>query len=136
MNADTVLPDANKSIVWFDIDNTLYSAKHGVEERMRENVHNYLVSLGLNDADATALRMSYYKAYGLVLRGLLLHHNIDALEYDKRCNQSVPLEQMLSPDPVVRRLLLDLDRTKVRVWAFTNAYVEVCKEITSSVNLI
>ena len=133
INADIVRLDADKAIVWFDIDNTLYSAKHGVEERMRENVHDYLVSLGLDDAEATALRMSYYKTYGLVLRGLLLHHNIDALDYDKRCNQSVPLEQMLSPDPIVRRLLLDLDRTKVRVWAFTNAYVEVRKERTQRI---
>lgn len=117
--------DADKAIVWFDIDNTLYSANCGVEERMRERVHAYLLSLGLSNEEATALRVHYYKTYGLVLRGLLRHHSIDPLEYDRQCNQSVPLEDMIRPDPAVRRLLEDLDRSKVRVWAFTNAYVDV-----------
>lgn len=93
---------------------------------MRSQVHLYLrSSLRLTDAEATALRVSYYKTYGLVLRGLLLHHRVDPIEYDKRCNQAVPLEEMIKPDPVVRRLLVDLDRTKVKVWAFTNAYIDV-----------
>ena len=29
---------------------------------------------------------------------------------------------MIQPDPVLRQLLEDIDRSKVRVWALTNAY--------------
>ena len=29
---------------------------------------------------------------------------------------------MIKPDPALRQLFLDIDRSKVRVWALTNAY--------------
>ena len=32
---------------------------------------------------------------------------------------------MIRPDPSVRKLLQDIDRTRFRVWALTNAYVYV-----------
>lgn len=36
---------------------------------------------------------------------------------------------MITPDPSVRKLFLDIDRSKARVWALTNAYEPVrCKE--------
>ncbi len=49
----------------------------------------------------------------------------DPLDFDRRCDGSLPLESMLVPDPTVRKLLQDIDRSKVRVWALTNAYVTV-----------
>ena len=48
--------------------------------------------------------------------------SLDPLVYDKECDGSLPLEDMLSPDPCTRKLLEDIDRSKCRVWAFTNAY--------------
>lgn len=92
---------------------------------MGERIHAYFLTLGLGDEEASALHLRYYKTYGLALRGLVRHHNIDPLDFDKRCDQSIPLEEMLRPDPTVRKLLQDIDRTKVRVWALTNAYVTV-----------
>jgi hypothetical protein len=47
---------------------------------------------------------------------------VDPLVYDKECDGSLPLEDMLSPDPCTRKLLEDIDRSKCRVWALTNAY--------------
>ena len=47
---------------------------------------------------------------------------IDPLDFDEKCDASLPLETMLSPDPRVRKLLEDIDRSKCRVWALTNAY--------------
>jgi hypothetical protein len=52
----------------------------------------------------------------------LIMCSIDPLVYDKECDGSLPLEDMLSPDPCTRKLLEDIDRSKCRVWAFTNAY--------------
>jgi hypothetical protein len=50
---------------------------------------------------------------------------IDPLDFDAKCDGSLPLESILKPDPSLRKLLQDIDRTKVRVWALTNAYVNV-----------
>jgi hypothetical protein len=49
----------------------------------------------------------------------------DPLDFDAKCDGSLPLESILKPDPSLRKLLQDIDRTKVRVWALTNAYVNV-----------
>lgn len=49
----------------------------------------------------------------------------DTLDFNQRCDGSLPLETMLKPDPTVRKLLQDIDRSKTRVWGLTNAYVTV-----------
>jgi len=83
---------------------------------------NYFVSLGLTDEEASTLNTQYYTQYGLALRGLHRHHGVDPIDFDEKCDGSLPLEQMLKPNPLVRRLLQDIDRSKCRVWALTNAY--------------
>lgn len=54
----------------------------------------------------------------------------DPLDFDSKCDGSLPLEQMIFPNPVTRKLLQDIDRSKVRVWALTNAYVTVCLSVS------
>lgn len=67
----------------------------------------------------------YYTEYGLAIRGLVKHHQVDALDYDLACDQALPLESILAPNLPLRELLSNIDRTKYRVWALTNAYVHV-----------
>jgi pyrimidine and pyridine-specific 5'-nucleotidase len=99
------------------------------------------VSLGLSEEEASTLNSQYYTQYGLALRGLQRHHGVgittffsakmvilltpyrvDPIEFDEKCDGSLPLEEMLKPNPLVRQLLQDIDRSKCRVWALTNAY--------------
>jgi len=96
---------------------------------MGERIHAYFTSLGLNDDEASDLHMDYYRQYGLALRGLVRHHDVDTLDFDKRCDGSLPLEDMIKPDPSVRKLLEDIDRSKARVWALTNAYVTHARRV-------
>ena len=49
----------------------------------------------------------------------------DPLDFDRKCDGSLPLEELLKPDPALRKLLEDIDRTKFRVWGLTNAYYTV-----------
>ena len=49
----------------------------------------------------------------------------DPLDFDKKCDQSLPLEDLLSENPQTRKLLQDINRSKTRVWALTNAYITV-----------
>ena len=103
----------------------------------------YFVGMGLPDEEASKLHHRYYSQYGLAIRGLVRHHQIgmflllvhckpcyipnpDPLDFDRKCDGSLPLEELLKPDHVLRKLLEDVDRTKVRVWGLTNAYYTVC----------
>ena len=46
----------------------------------------------------------------------------DPLDFDQKCDGSLPLEELLQPNPELRKLLQDIDRSKTRVWGLTNAY--------------
>ena len=39
---------------------------------------------------------------------------------------------MIKPDPTLRQLFLDIDRSKYRVWALTNAYKPVRPSLSST----
>ncbi|KAM6495806.1 pyrimidine 5-nucleotidase [Amanita muscaria] len=112
----------DRLIVWFDIDNTLYSASSKISHAMGERIHAYFVKLGLSHEEASELHLQYYTQYGLALRGLTRHHDVDALDFDRHCDGSLPLEEMIKFDPNLVKLFEDIDRNKARVWALTNAY--------------
>lgn len=114
--------DDGRAIVWFDIDNTLYRKSTRIAELMTHRIRKYMSGLGLSDEEVERLHSRYYKEYGLAIRGLVMHHKIDALDYDAKCDAALPLEDILQPDPGVKSVLRDLDRSKCRVWALTNAY--------------
>ncbi|KAA1131758.1 hypothetical protein PGTUg99_021005 [Puccinia graminis f. sp. tritici] len=76
-----------------------------------------------------------HQEYGLAIRGLIRHHSIDPLDYDKNCDLAIPLEEILSPDPKLRQLLLDIDRSKARVWCITNAYKTHALRVLKIMNL-
>ncbi|KAF8313393.1 pyrimidine 5-nucleotidase [Clavulina sp. PMI_390] len=113
---------ADKIIVWFDIDNTLYSRGSGIIELMGKRIHDYFVGLGLSDAEAHKLHMEYYTQYGLAIRGLAQHRAIDPLDFDAKCDGGLPLDTILQPTPALSRLFDDIDVSKARIWALTNAY--------------
>lgn len=85
----------DRLIVFFDIDNTLYSASSKISEAMGTRIHGaspilhrlhlciltdastaYFLTLGLSDEEASDLHHKYYSQYGLALRGLTRHHNV------------------------------------------------------------
>ncbi|TFY83955.1 hypothetical protein EWM64_g69 [Hericium alpestre] len=145
-----------KPIVFFDIDNTLYSASTKIAEAMAKRIHGlstldppsprrpsseslphteYFMSLGHNHEEAADLHLQYYTKYGLALRGLTLHDNVDPLDFDAKCDGALPLDEMLKPNPALRQLLQDIDRSKVRVWALTNAYRTHAARVLKILNL-
>ena len=95
----------------------------GFHELRRESDRYFKTHLSLPDADAEQLHQTYYKQYGLAIEGLVRHHKIDPLEYNRQVDDALPLENIIQPDPLLRRLLLDMDKTKVRLWLLTNAYI-------------
>lgn len=90
---------------------------------MGERIHAYFLGLGLPEEEAYALHQKYYSEHGLAIRGLLKHHEgIDPLDYDRRVDGSLPLDKLLKPEAELIALIRDIDRTKCRVYALTNAY--------------
>lgn len=89
----------------------------------------FMKHLELSREDAFRLHQEYYKTYGLAIEGLVRHHKIDPLEYNRQVDDALPLESIIFPDPDLRKLLQDIDKSKVKLWLFTNAYVTHGKRV-------
>ncbi|KAI7869913.1 HAD-like domain-containing protein [Spinellus fusiger] len=111
---------SQQPVFFFDCDNCLYHKRHGLLELTQKNITDYFQRMGLPQEEALELRKRYYLDYGLSVRGLIKHHNIDPIEYDKQIDGALPLESILKPDPELREMLSGL---KIRKWLFTNAYL-------------
>ncbi len=62
-----------------DLDNTLYAADSGVFARMDKRMTAFVAQeLGVDLAEADRLRVKYWKEYGTTLRGMMLHHGMEA----------------------------------------------------------
>jgi pyrimidine and pyridine-specific 5'-nucleotidase len=85
--------------------------------------------LSLSQKDANELHFKYYREYGLAIEGLVRHHKVDALEYNRKVDDALPLENVIKPNPSLHKLLEDIDRSKVRLWLFTNAYITHGKRV-------
>ncbi|SCV04638.1 LAME_0H20032g1_1 [Lachancea meyersii CBS 8951] len=117
--------DPDLKIFFFDIDNCLYKRSTKIHDLMQVSIHDYFVSeLKLDDNAARTLHHSYYREYGLAIRGLVKHHDIHALEYNKMVDDALPLHDILKPDPALRAMLKRLRSSKTvdKMWLFTNAY--------------
>ena len=80
-------------------------------------------TLSLSWDDAKRLHQEYYTNYGLAIEGLVRHHQIDPLDYNSKVDDALPLERIIIRNPELRQMLEDIDKTKVTLWLFTNAYV-------------
>ncbi|ORY83568.1 pyrimidine 5-nucleotidase [Leucosporidium creatinivorum] len=134
-NPRPAAPVDPRPLIWFDIDNCLYSKDVGIDEMMRDRISAYMERLGLPAEEAAHLRHRYYTEYGLAIRGLVRHHQVDPLDYDAQCDAALPLETVLKPSTEMQALLKDIDRSRFRVWALTNAYYNHATRVLSLLNL-
>lgn len=93
-------------------------------------IDEYFINhLSLSPEDANQLHLRYYKDYGLAISGLVKHHKVDPMEYNQKVDDALPLDDIITPDPQLRKLLEDIDRTKVKLWLFTNAHITHGKRV-------
>ena len=69
------------------------------------------------------LHQRYYKEYGLAIEGLVRHHKVDPMEYNRKVDDALPLDGIIAPNPQLRKMLEDIDKSKVKLWLFTNAHI-------------
>ncbi|KAG5932131.1 hypothetical protein E4U60_005465 [Claviceps pazoutovae] len=121
---------AGKPVLFFDVDNCLYSPSTKVQDLMVDLIDQYFAKhLELPWDEAVRLHKEYYTNYGLAIEGLVRHHQIDPLAYNAEVDDALPLQDIIKSDAELRRLLQDIDRSKVKVWLFTNAYVTHAKRV-------
>lgn len=95
-----------------------------VHDLMADLIDKYFQKhLNLHQEEAVRLHQEYYTNYGLAIEGLVRHHQIDPLEYNAKVDDALPLDGVIKPRPELKKLLEDIDRSKVKLWLFTNAYV-------------
>lgn len=115
---------------FFDIDNCLYPKSYEIHSLMSVLIDKYFEThLSLPKEEATRLHQQYYKDYGLAIEGLVRHHQVDPLDYNQKVDDALPLEDIIEPNPALRKMLEDIDREKVKPWLLTNAYITHGKKV-------
>lgn len=114
------------TVLFFDLDDTLYPNTNGLWEAIRLRMTDYLLDpLGFDPGEIQELRQTYYETYGTTLRGLQQHHEVNEDDYLAYVHD-LPLEQYISPDPQLRSLLESLTQKK---WIFTNADADHARRV-------
>jgi pyrimidine 5'-nucleotidase len=115
-----------------DLDDTLYPNTNGLWGAIRERMNAYMrARLGFSEQEIVQLRRGYFETYGTTLRGLQIHHQVDAEDFLAYVHD-LPLEDYLKPDPSVRSLLLSLPQQK---WIFTNSDANHARRVLGRLNL-
>jgi putative hydrolase of the HAD superfamily len=106
------------SVLFFDLDNTLYPQSLGVVARIDQRINEYLrLRLGVAADEVDAVRRRFWAEHGTTLRGLMVRHAVDAADYLSFVHD-VELDDLLRPEPALRPMLARLPGRKA---VFTNA---------------
>lgn len=120
------------SVLFFDLDDTLYPNTNGLWEAIRVRMTDYLRDpLGFHPDEIQEIRQSYYETYGTTLRGLQTHHAVDENEYLAYVHD-LPLEEYISPDLPLCKMLESLPQRK---WIFTNADADHANRVTRALGI-
>lgn len=129
---DCIIAVMKYSTIFFDLDDTLYDSQTGLWEAIRIRMSQYMQEyLGLPGDEIGELRQKYYQTYGTTLRGLQIHHQVDADEFLAYVH-NLPLNEYLKPDPRVREMLLGIHKEK---WIFTNADADHARRVLTYLKL-
>jgi putative hydrolase of the HAD superfamily len=85
-----------KKIWLFDLDNTLHDASRAAFGFLNREMTAYIVrELGTTEAEADAMRRSYWHRYGATLLGLMRHHGVKAAHFLHHTHRLPGLEERL-----------------------------------------
>ncbi|KAK9452289.1 HAD-like domain-containing protein [Limtongia smithiae] len=112
-----------KAVFFFDIDNCLYPRSLKILDLMSSKIDDYFkLKLDVSEEEALRIHTQYMMDYGLAIEGLVRHHSIDPLDYNSKVDDSIPIFDIIKPDPKLRSFLESFNRSKVKLWLLTNAY--------------
>ena len=101
----------------FDLDNTLYPVTPKLLAHIDAHMGSFVARFLNVDADeARHIQKSYFRKYGLTLRGLMIHHGLDPVRY---FDEMTPMDLgEVAPNPALADALGRLDGRKL---IYTNA---------------
>jgi putative hydrolase of the HAD superfamily len=115
----------------FDLDNTLYPARHNLFAQIDKRMGEFIAALlGIDEAAAKLLQKEYFRRHGTTLRGLMIEHGIEPdsfLDYVHRIDLSVV--------PADARLQRALKRLPGRKLIFTNGTVAHAERVTAHLGI-
>jgi putative hydrolase of the HAD superfamily len=115
-----------------DLDNTLYAADNGVFARMDQRMTAFVArELGVNREEADRLRVQYWKTYGTTLRGMMLHHGMDAEPFLKDVHD-INAHEIMGTD---KALDTALERLPARKVIHTNGIREHAEKILETLGI-
>ncbi|MDP2707510.1 MAG: haloacid dehalogenase, partial [Burkholderiales bacterium] len=120
--------------VWvFDLDNTLHNASPHIFPHISRAMTAYLQThLGLNEAEAGALRRHYWQRYGATLIGLMRHHATDPQHFLRATHHFPELESMVVRQPALRATLTRLPGRKL---VFSNSPVHYALAVLGALGI-
>jgi putative hydrolase of the HAD superfamily len=96
----------------FDLDNTLYPPSVRLFDQIEVRMTGWVMSaLGLDRAEADALRRHYWQRYGTTLAGLMTEHGIDPAPYLNDVHD-IRLDALV-PDPALQRAIEHLPGRRI-----------------------
>lgn len=124
-----------QSAAWiFDLDNTLHNATAHIFPRINRAMTQYVQThLSLSEADANALRQSYWRRYGATILGLIRHHDTDPAHFLWHTHQFPDLHNVLVAEPMLRATLRRLPGRK---FVFSNAPVHYAHAVLRTLGII
>ncbi|MRR33837.1 pyrimidine 5'-nucleotidase [bacterium] len=118
--------------ILFDLDNTLYPVGQEVFCLMDRRINRYMVEVvGISPDEVDDLRHSYWKRYGLTMRGLMRHHGVDPEDYLSYVHD-IDVGGMLRPNPELYQALLSLP---LRRAVFTNSSLDHSERVLDALGL-
>ncbi|RLL51380.1 pyrimidine 5'-nucleotidase [Mariprofundus sp. EBB-1] len=115
-----------------DLDNTLYAADSGVFARMDKRMTAFVAKeLDVDPKEADRLRVKYWKAYGTTLRGMMLHHGMEAEAFLHDVHD-IDAHEILKPDDQLDAALARLPGRKV---IHTNGILEHAERILDALGI-
>lgn len=115
----------------FDLDNTLYQARHRLFDQIDERMGSFIATrFEVDRVEARRMQKDYFFRYGTTLRGLMSEHDVhpdDFLGFVHDIDHSVlPTDQLLASA---------LDKLEGRKLIFTNGTVEHAEQVLSAAGI-
>lgn len=118
----------------FDLDNTLHNATAHIFPRINRAMTQYVQThLHLTEAEANALRQTYWRRYGATILGLIRHHDTDPAHFLWHTHQFPDLHNVLVAEPMLRATLTRLPGRK---FVFSNAPVHYAQSVLRALGII
>ncbi len=103
--------------VFFDLDNTLYSAEHNLFNLIDVRINRYMHEVvGIAPERVDGLRRHYWAVYGVTLQGLIQEYGADPEHYLDYVHD-IDVPSRLSADPLLEQ---ELKKIRSRKFVFTN----------------